>query len=57
MLTHNAEKEKSFASKAVLGNIFKHKTLDVNFAFALTNQIKLTRVFEQLSTVLESDPR
>ncbi|XP_070191480.1 NFX1-type zinc finger-containing protein 1-like [Littorina saxatilis] len=47
-LTHDAEKEKSFASKAALGHVFKQDTIDVNRAFALTNQIKLARVVEMI---------
>ena len=54
LLTHDAEKEKSFASKTALGQIFKRNFIDVNTAFALTNQIKLTRVFEMAATALSN---
>ena len=53
LLTHDAEQEKSFASKAARGQIFKKDDIDVNTAFALTNQIKLARVFEKTSGVLQ----
>ena len=46
MLTHDAEREKSFASKAARGRVFGTDVIDVNTAFTLTNQIKLARVFE-----------
>ena len=52
LLTHDAEQEKSFASKAARGQVFKSDVIDVNTAFALTNQIKLVRVFEMSSAVL-----
>ena len=52
LLTHDAEQEKSFASKAARGQILKDD-FDVNKAFALTNQIKLARVFEKTSGVLQ----
>jgi len=54
LLTHDAEKEKSFASKLALGQMFKRNFIDVNTAFALTNQIKLTRVFEMAATALSN---
>ena len=52
LLTHDAEQEKSFASKAARGQILKDD-IDVNKAFALTNQIKLARVFEKTNGVLQ----
>ena len=54
LLTHDAEQEKSFASKAARGQIFKKDVIDVNRAFALTNQIKLARVFEMAATALSN---
>ena len=54
LLTHDAELEKSFASKAARGQIFKKDVIDVNTAFALTNQIKLARVFEMAATALSN---
>ena len=54
LLTHDAEQEKSFASKAARGQTFKNDVIDVNRAFALTNQIKLARVFEMAATALSN---
>ena len=52
LLTHDSEQEKSFASKAARGQVFKGDVIDVNTAFVLTNQIKLVRVFEMTTGVL-----
>ena len=57
LLTHDAEQEKSFASKAARGQIFKKDDIDVNTAFALTNQIKLASVFEVTLKVLKDSDR
>lgn len=54
MLTHDAEQEKSFASKANRGQVFKDGvSIDVNRARALTNQIKMTWVLESVQSVLD----
>ncbi|KAK7497642.1 hypothetical protein BaRGS_00011037, partial [Batillaria attramentaria] len=55
MLTHNAEAEQSFASKKARQSL-GDKGMDVNKAFTLTNQIKLTRVTEMILKVLQDPP-
>ena len=53
LLTHDADQEKSFASKAARGQVFKGDVIDVNTAFVLANQIKLARVFEVTVDILK----
>ncbi|XP_076448801.1 NFX1-type zinc finger-containing protein 1-like isoform X2 [Babylonia areolata] len=54
-LTHDAEKLKSFASKANLGHVFKANTaISVNLALALTNQVKMAKVFETTADALKT---
>ncbi|KAL8616355.1 hypothetical protein ACOMHN_032209 [Nucella lapillus] len=55
MLTHPAEDLPSFASKAQRDHLFKSNvTINVNTAMALTNQIKMAKVFQACSLVVRS---